>query len=109
MVTLSYHPQDKFLIPIGKSYRCDTPNDSSNETVTVTVSKMQLEAFRQGSKNEFSPSLGCEVGVTSNVVLISVICSFIVVVVLALVGYFVWYKRTQARADLSTRVQNLSK
>lgn len=141
-VKLSYHSQGKILTPFGKSYSCDTrevlkfnstrgkePSNESVETVTVAISKVQLEAFRQNDKDEFGPSQGCKVvaesdgakpgavvskvaesdGAKSGAVVITVVCSIIAFIVLAVIGYFIWYKRSQIRACFSARVHNSSK
>lgn len=118
---------------MNHSYRCnhsetfrfekstDNGNVPSNETVNVTFSNVRWEAFRNVSTELFSSPQDCEVSSkrkedigdkdslvnsnNGNTVAITSIISVISVIVIALIGFFIWSRRTQGRATLCTCVQ----
>lgn len=100
-----YHDKD-WSTPLATSYRCKLPTqlNMSSESVTaatLTLSRVQEEAYRNATGHEFSAAHDCSGGDVPDAVPIAVGCALGGLVVVVLVAYLVGRRRSAARGYLS--------
>ncbi|XP_050361602.1 lysosome-associated membrane glycoprotein 1-like [Nymphalis io] len=93
--------------PLATSYRCAPPTqlnmtaDITSVVATLTLSKLQEEAFRNSTNKAFSAARECGGGDVPDAVPIAVGCALGGLVVVVLVAYLVGRRRSAARGYLS--------
>ncbi|XP_061708049.1 lysosome-associated membrane glycoprotein 1-like [Cydia pomonella] len=101
------HQTPEWKTPLAASYRCTPPTelkmnaDNSNIAATITLSRLQEEAFRTTSGNGFSAARDCPSGDIPDAVPIAVGCALGGMVVVVLVAYLVARRRSANRGYLS--------
>lgn len=88
------------------SYHCNRPQmlnltASDNSTSTVTVSKLQFEAFHNKQNTKFSIAKDCDAIDTPDIVPIAVGCALILLIVIVLIAYLAGRRSTRSRGYLS--------
>lgn len=88
--------QTLFKTPQDMSYHCNkaqmlnmTSNTAGLGMPTVTVAKLQLEAFHTKQNNKFSIAKDCEAIDTPDIVPIAVGCALVTLIIIMLVAYLV--------------------
>jgi lysosomal-associated membrane protein 1/2 len=85
------------------SYHCNreqTLNHSSSNN-SITLSRVQFEAFRSSKTKVFSLAKDCDSNIKPDIVPIAVGLSLIALIVIVLVAYIVGRRRQQARGYLN--------
>lgn len=98
--------QTLFKTPTDMSYHCNRPQQlnltaSDNSTSTVTVSKLQFEAFHNKQNTKFSIAKDCDAIDTPDIVPIAVGCALILLIVIVLIAYLAGRRSTRSRGYLS--------
>lgn len=98
--------QTLFKTPTDMSYHCNRPQmlnltASDNSTSTVTVSKLQFEAFHNKQNTKFSIAKDCDAIDTPDIVPIAVGCALILLIVIVLIAYLAGRRSTRSRGYLS--------
>lgn len=100
--------QTLFKTPQEMSYHCNKAqrlNLTSDATglglPTVTVSKLQLEAFHAKHNNNFSIAKDCEAIDTPDIVPIAVGCALVTLIIIMLIAYLVGRNSAQTQGYLS--------
>lgn len=100
--------QPLFKTPLDMSYHCNraqllnlTAVDSDGLNSTVTVSKLQFEAFHNKANNKFSIAKDCDAIDTPDIVPIVVGCALILLIVIVLIAYLVGRRNIRSRGYLS--------
>ncbi|XP_063618148.1 lysosome-associated membrane glycoprotein 1-like [Cydia splendana] len=101
------HQTPEWQTPLAASYRCTPPTelkmnaDNNNIAATLTLSRLQEEAFRNASGNGFSAARDCSSGDIPDAVPIAVGCALGGMVVVVLIAYLVARRRSANRGYLS--------
>ncbi|XP_063375815.1 lysosome-associated membrane glycoprotein 1-like [Cydia fagiglandana] len=101
------HQTPEWQTPLAASYRCTPPTelkmnaDNNNIAATLTLSRLQEEAFRTASGNGFSAARDCSSGDIPDAVPIAVGCALGGMVVVVLIAYLVARRRSANRGYLS--------
>lgn len=100
-----YHGAE-WQTPVATSYRCKVPtqlnmSSDSESAATVTLSRLQEEAYRTTPGTGFSAARECGGGDVPDAVPIAVGCALGGLVVVVLVAYLVGRRRSAARGYLS--------
>lgn len=95
-----------FKTPTDMSYHCNRPQKlnltaSDNSTSTVTVSKLQFEAFHNKKNAKFSIAKDCDAIDTPDIVPIAVGCALILLIVIVLIAYLAGRRSTRSRGYVS--------
>lgn len=98
--------QTLFKTPTDMSYHCNRPQmlnltASDNSTSTVTVSKLQFEAFHNKQNSKFSIAKDCDAIDTPDIVPIAVGCALILLIVIVLIAYLAGRRSTRSRGYVS--------
>lgn len=98
--------QTLFKTPTDMSYHCNRPQKlnltaSDNSTSTVTVSKLQFEAFHKKQNGKFSIAKDCDAIDTPDIVPIAVGCALILLIVIVLIAYLAGRRNTRSRGYVS--------
>lgn len=100
--------QTLFKTPMDMSYHCTRPQslnltsvDSAGLNSTVTVSKLQFEAFHKKHNTKFSIAKDCDAIDTPDIVPIAVGCALILLIVIVLIAYLAGRRSTRSRGYLS--------
>lgn len=101
--------QTLFKTPLDMSYHCNraqllnltTVELPSGTPATVTVSKLQFEAFHSKHNAKFSIAKDCDAIDTPDIVPIAVGCALILLIVIVLIAYLVGRRSTRSRGYLS--------
>lgn len=98
--------QTLFKTPTEMSYHCNRPQQlnltaSDNSTSTVTVSKLQFEAFHKKQNSKFSIAKDCDAIDTPDIVPIAVGCALILLIVIVLIAYLAGRRNTRSRGYVS--------
>lgn len=98
--------QTLFKTPTDMSYHCNRPQKlnltaSDNSTSTVTVSKLQFEAFHNKQNAKFSIAKDCDAIDTPDIVPIAVGCALILLIVIVLIAYLAGRRSTRSRGYVS--------
>jgi len=103
-----YNNKTEFSTPLHKSYHCakeqtfDLMKSGNNKTCgAVTLSDVQLEAFREKKDDVFDTAEDCEKSSSSDIVPIAVGCALVGLVAIVLIAYLVGRRRSQTRGYLS--------
>ncbi|XP_052894163.1 lysosome-associated membrane glycoprotein 1-like [Anopheles moucheti] len=88
--------QTLFKTPLQMSYHCNkaqqlnlTASPAGLAQPTVTVTKLQLEAFHRKNNNKFSIAKDCEAIDTPDIVPIAVGCALVTLIIIMLIAYLV--------------------
>ncbi|XP_063529065.1 lysosome-associated membrane glycoprotein 2-like [Cydia strobilella] len=101
------HQTPEWQTPLAASYRCTPPTelkmnaDYNNIAATLTLSRLQEEAFRNATGNGFSAARDCSGGDIPDAVPIAVGCALGGMVVVVLIAYLVARRRSANRGYLS--------
>ncbi|XP_063358850.1 uncharacterized protein LOC134648289 [Cydia amplana] len=101
------HQTPEWQTPLAASYRCTPPTelkmnaDNNNIAATLTLSRLQEEAFRNASGNGFSAARDCSSGDIPDAVPIAVGCALGGMVVVVLIAYLAARHRSANRGYLS--------
>ncbi|XP_053694269.1 lysosome-associated membrane glycoprotein 2-like [Sabethes cyaneus] len=97
-----------FKTPLDMSYHCNraqmlnlTSVDPAGLNSTVTVSKLQFEAFHNKANAKFSIAKDCDAIDTPDIVPIAVGCALILLIVIVLIAYLAGRRSTRSRGYLS--------
>lgn len=100
--------QTLFKTPMDMSYHCNRPQQLNLTSVdnvelnsTVTVSKLQFEAFHNKHNAKFSIAKDCDAIDTPDIVPIAVGCALILLIVIVLIAYLAGRRSTRSRGYLS--------
>ncbi|XP_055548827.1 lysosome-associated membrane glycoprotein 2 [Wyeomyia smithii] len=100
--------QPMFKTPLDMSYHCNraqllnlTSIDPTGLNSTVTVSKLQFEAFHNKANSKFSIAKDCDAIDTPDIVPIAVGCALILLIVIVLIAYLAGRRSTRSRGYLS--------
>lgn len=100
--------QALFKTPMDMSYHCNraqqlnlTSVDPTGFNSTVTVSKLQFEAFHNKHNAKFSIAKDCDAIDTPDIVPIAVGCALILLIVIVLIAYLAGRRSTRSRGYLS--------
>lgn len=100
--------QTLFKTPMDMSYHCNRPQqlnltsvDPAGFNSTVTVSKLQFEAFHNKRNSKFSIAKDCDAIDTPDIVPIAVGCALILLIVVVLIAYLAGRRSTRSRGYLS--------
>lgn len=100
--------QTLFKTPLDMSYHCNraqllnlTTVELPSAPATVTVSKLQFEAFHNKHNAKFSIAKDCDAIDTPDIVPIAVGCALILLIVIVLIAYLVGRRSTRSRGYLS--------
>lgn len=100
--------QTLFKTPMDMSYHCNRPQqlnltsvDPTGFNSTVTVSKLQFEAFHNKHNSKFSIAKDCDAIDTPDIVPIAVGCALILLIVVVLIAYLAGRRSTRSRGYLS--------
>lgn len=100
--------QTLFKTPMDMSYHCNRPQqlnltsvDTAGYNSTVTVSKLQFEAFHNKHNAKFSIAKDCDAIDTPDIVPIAVGCALILLIVIVLIAYLAGRRSTRSRGYLS--------
>lgn len=104
-----FNNQTLFKTPLDMSYHCNraqllnltTVELPSGTPATVTVSKLQFEAFHTKHNAKFSIAKDCDAIDTPDIVPIAVGCALILLIVIVLIAYLVGRRSTRSRGYLS--------
>ncbi|XP_047987468.1 lysosome-associated membrane glycoprotein 1-like [Leguminivora glycinivorella] len=101
------HQTPEWQTPLAASYRCTPATelkmnaDNNNIAATLTLSRLQEEAFRNASGKGFSAARDCSSGDIPDAVPIAVGCALGGMVVVVLIAYLAARRRSAARGYLS--------
>lgn len=101
-IAITYVNKNEYNKPNGYSYHCNreqTLNATNGET--ISVSKVQYEAFKTDNTQKFSNAKDCDSNVSPDIVPIAVGISLIALIVVVLIAYIVGRRRQQARGYLN--------
>lgn len=97
-----------FKTPMDMSYHCNRPQqlnltsvDPAGLNSTVTVSKLQFEAFHNKHNAKFSIAKDCDAIDTPDIVPIAVGCALILLIVIVLIAYLAGRRSSRSRGYLS--------
>ncbi|XP_052864737.1 lysosome-associated membrane glycoprotein 1-like [Anopheles cruzii] len=97
-----------FKTPLQMSYHCSKPQllNMTSATAglgqpTVTVTKVQLEAFHEKKDKTFSIAKDCEAIDTPDIVPIAVGCALVTLIIIMLIAYLVGRNNVQGQGYLS--------
>lgn len=97
-----------FKTPVDMSYHCNRPQqlnltavDHTSFNSTVTVSKLQFEAFHNKHNGKFSIAKDCDAIDTPDIVPIAVGCALILLIVIVLIAYLAGRRSTRSRGYVS--------
>ncbi|XP_058815784.1 lysosome-associated membrane glycoprotein 1-like [Topomyia yanbarensis] len=100
--------QPLFKTPMDMSYHCNRAQHLNLTSVspaglnsTVTVSKLQFEAFHNKANAKFSIAKDCDAMDTPDIVPIAVGCSLILLIVIVLIAYLAGRRSTRSRGYVS--------
>lgn len=100
--------QSLFKTPLDMSYHCNraqllnlTSVDPAGLNSTVSVSKLQFEAFHNKAGGKFSIAKDCDAIDTPDIVPIAVGCALILLIVIVLIAYLAGRRSTRSRGYLS--------
>lgn len=100
--------QTLFKTPLDMSYHCNraqmlnlTTVELPTASATVTMSKLQFEAFHSKHNAKFSIAKDCDAIDTPDIVPIAVGCALILLIVIVLIAYLVGRRSTRSRGYLS--------
>lgn len=100
--------QTLFKTPTDMSYHCNRAQQLNLTSVepnvfnsTVTVSKLQFEAFHNKHNAKFSIAKDCDAIDTPDIVPIAVGCALILLIVIVLIAYLAGRRSTRSRGYLS--------
>lgn len=100
--------QNLFKTPMDMSYHCNRPQqlnltsiDNAELNSTVTVSKLQFEAFHNKHNAKFSIAKDCDAIDTPDIVPIAVGCALILLIVIVLIAYLAGRRSTRSRGYVS--------
>ncbi|XP_058451637.1 lysosome-associated membrane glycoprotein 1-like [Malaya genurostris] len=100
--------QPMFKTPMDMSYHCNraqklnlTSVDPAGLNSTVTVSKLQVEAFHNKANAKFSIAKDCDAMDTPDIVPIAVGISLILLIVIVLIAYLAGRRSTRSRGYVS--------
>lgn len=100
--------QTLFKTPLDMSYHCNraqllnlTTVEIPSAKATVTVTKLQFEAFHSKHNAKFSIAKDCDAIDTPDIVPIAVGCALILLIVIVLIAYLVGRRSTRSRGYLS--------
>lgn len=100
------HDESPFKTPSNFSYHCNreqTLNATAevNDTKTITLSKVQFEAFKVDNSQKFSLAKDCDSNIKPDIVPIAVGLSLIALIIIVLIAFIVGRRRSQARGYLN--------
>ncbi|XP_055639992.1 lysosome-associated membrane glycoprotein 1-like [Toxorhynchites rutilus septentrionalis] len=100
--------QIMFHTPLDMSYHCNRPQqlnltsvDPAGLNSTLTVSKLQFEAFHTKHNAKFSIAKDCDAIDTPDIVPIAVGCALILLIVIVLIAYLAGRRSTRSRGYVS--------
>lgn len=103
-----FNNQTLFKTPMDMSYHCNraqllnlTTVEMPSAPATVTVAKLQFEAFHSKHNAKFSIAKDCDAIDTPDIVPIAVGCALILLIVIVLIAYLVGRRSTRSRGYLS--------
>lgn len=103
-----FNNQTMFKTPLDMSYHCNraqllnlTTVELPTAAATVTVSKLQFEAFHTKKNAKFSIAKDCDAIDTPDIVPIAVGCALILLIVIVLIAYLAGRRNTRSRGYLS--------
>lgn len=87
--------------PKGQSYRCDKQQvfnltnikDSKEIVGTVSISRVQLQAFHNKNDNQFEPAIDCEAVIETTSYLVPILCVSVLLIVIVLIVLMFFAKR----------------